>query len=182
MSGFEWHPRLACESDVPAIQSLMEQSARELQAGVYSREQIDAALGPVYAVDRQLIQDKTYFVVEDNGSLVGCGGWSNRKSWFGGDVGRPKVDEFLDPTLEPARVRAFFVHPAWARKGIGSAILRACERAIQEAQFSSIEMVATLSGQPLYESFGYEVAECFEITLPQGLSLPVVRMSKKIGF
>jgi GNAT superfamily N-acetyltransferase len=140
---------------------------------------MEAALGPVFAVDRQLIRDGTYFVVEDGAQIVGCGGWSKRKSLYGGDGGRAGEDAALDPQRDPARVRAFFVHPTWARRGIGRSILIACERAIIEARFRSVEIVATLAGEPLYASFGYSVVERHDIPLPGGLRLPVVRMAKE---
>jgi N-acetylglutamate synthase-like GNAT family acetyltransferase len=141
---------------------------------------MEAALGPVFGVDRQLVRDGTYFVVEHDGQIVGCGGWSKRNSLYGSDSGRPGEDAELDPQGDPARVRAFFVHPAWARRGIGRSILVACERAIIEAGFRTVDIVATLAGEPLYASFGYAVIERFDIAIAGGLSLPVVRMSKSM--
>src|SRR5262245_6528083 len=111
---------------------------------------MEAALGPVFGVDRQLIDDGTYFVAEQPGGIVGCGGWSRRKALFGGDRSRMAVDTLIDPKRDPARVRAFFVHPDWARQGIGRCILKACEEAILKSGFKSIELVATLAGEPLY--------------------------------
>src|SRR3989449_2475249 len=166
--------RLAREDDVAALESLIPISVRMLLASYYSSAQIEAALGPVFAVDRQLIRDGTYFVVEHEAQVVGCGGWSRRGSLYGGDSGRSGVDAELDPRRDPARVRAFFVHPAWARRGIGRSIMVACERAIMEAGFRSVEIVATLAGEPLYASFGYAVVERYEITMAGGLRLPVV--------
>jgi len=139
---------------------------------------MEAALGPVFGIDRQLIRDGTYFVVERDGQIVGCGGWSKRRSLYGGDRDRAEPDPELDPRLDPARVRAFFVHPMWARRGIGCSILVACERAIIAAGFRRVEIVATLAGEPLYASFGYAVVERYEIAMAGGLSLPVVRMTK----
>jgi GNAT superfamily N-acetyltransferase len=141
---------------------------------------MEAALGPVFAVDRQIIRDGTYFVVEGDGMIVGSGGWSRRRSLYGGDTGREQEDQQLDPHRDPARVRAFFVHPKWARRGIGRSIMIACELAILEAGFRRVDIVATLAGEPLYASFGYEVVERFEITMAGGLSLPVVRMNKNL--
>jgi len=137
-----------------------------------------AALGPVFGVDCQLIRDGTYFVVEGDGQIVGCGGWSKRRSLYGGDRDRPEPDPELDPSLDAARVRAFFVHPTWARRGIGRSIMVACERAIIAAGFRRVDIVATLAGEPLYASFGYVVVERCEIAMAGGLSLPVVRMTK----
>jgi predicted N-acetyltransferase YhbS len=172
--------RLARESDVPALEKLIPLSVRALQAHCYSTAQMDAALGPVFGVDRQLIRDGTYFVAERGGAIVGCGGWSRRRSLFGGDGGRKQEDALLDPLRDAARVRAFFVHPACARRGIGRSIMTACEQAIIAAGFRTVELSATLTGEPLYASFGYAVAEHYEIPMADGLSLPVVRMTKRM--
>jgi GNAT superfamily N-acetyltransferase len=173
-------PRLAREGDVPALEALIPLSVRTLQAAHYSSAQMEAALGPVFAVDRQLIRDGTYYVAERDGLIVGCGGWSRRRSLYGGDRDRKNEDTLLDPQRDAARVRAFFVHPAWARRGIGGGILRACEEAIIEAGFRKIEMVATSAGELLYAACGYAVVECFEIALEGSLSLAVSRMSKSM--
>jgi GNAT superfamily N-acetyltransferase len=175
-----WPLRLAREADVPALEALIPLSVRALQAAHYSQAQMDAALGPVFGVDRQLIRDSTYFVAEQNGMIVGCGGWSRRRSLYGGDGARQGEDGLLDPQRDAARVRAFFVHPAWARRGIGRAIMTACEQAILEAGFRNVDIVATLAGEPLYASFGYAVVERFEIAMAGGLSLPAVRMTKSM--
>jgi GNAT superfamily N-acetyltransferase len=174
----KWVPRLARPEDIPALESLIPLSVRELQAAYYSPAQREAALGPVFGVDRQLIEDGTFFVVEQGGEIVGCGGWSRRRSLFGGDHGRTEPDPELDPRHEPARIRAFFVHPSWARRGIGRSILTACEHAIRDAGFRIAELVATLAGEPLYAAFGYGAVERYEVALTGGLSLPVVRMTK----
>ena len=176
-----WPLRLACDADVPALEALIPLSVRSLQAAYYSPAQMEAALGPVFGLDRQLIRDGTYFVAERDGQIVGCGGWSRRRSLYGSDQGRQTEDSPLDPTRDPARVRAFFVHPAWARRGIGRSIMAACEEAIVAAGFRAVEIVATLAGEPLYASFGYAVAERHEIALKNGLKLPVVKMSRSVG-
>jgi GNAT superfamily N-acetyltransferase len=134
----------------------------------------------VFGVDKQLIRDGTYFVVEHDSQVVGCGGWSKRRSLYGGDRGRAGEDALLDPQRDPARIRAFFVHPAWARRGIGRSILIACDSAIRTAGFFSIELVATLAGEPLYTAGGYSPIERYEIDLAEGLRLPAVRMSKHL--
>jgi GNAT superfamily N-acetyltransferase len=162
------------------LELLIPLSVRALQAPYYSLAQIEAALGPVFGIDKQLIRDGTYFVVEQGAEIVGCGGWSRRKSLYGSDRGREQEDAELDPQHHPARIRAFFVHPAWARRGIGRSILLACERAILAAGFRTVEMVATLAGEPLYASFGYAVTDRSDIPMANGLRLPVVRMSKRI--
>jgi len=171
--------RQAREQDISALAALIPLSVRSLQAAHYSPAQMDAALGPVFGVDRELIRDGTYFVVERGGALAGCGGWSRRRSLFGGDAGRDASEaELLDPARDPARIRAFFVHPDWARRGIGRQIMNACEQAIAQARFRSIELVATLAGEPLYAAFSFTAVERYDIALPDGLKLPVVRMVK----
>ena len=173
-----WTPRLACENDIPALEELIPLSVRVLQAPHYSSAQMDAAIGPVFGVDRQLIRDGTYFVVGHDGQIIGCGGWSKRRTLYGGDRERLGEDEELDPKRDAARIRAFFVHPGWARRGIGRIILATCERAALGAGFQKAELVATLAGEPFYASFGYAIAERYEAPMANGLSLPVVRMSK----
>lgn len=175
-----WPLRLARESDIPALEVLIPLSVHGLQAAHYSQAQMDAAMGPVFGVDRQLIRDGTYFVAEESGLIVGSGGWSRRRSLYGSDAARGGEDTLLDPQFDAARVRAFFVHPSWARRGIGRSIMVACEQAIAEAGFRSVDIVATLAGEPLYASFGYAVCERFEIPMAGGLGLPVVRMSKSM--
>ncbi len=177
----DWTLRPARKEDIPELEGLIPLSVRSLQASHYSPAQMEAALGPVFGVDRQLIRDGTYFVVEQRGQIVGCGGWSRRQSLFGGDGARAGEDAPLDPKRDPARVRAFFVHPAWARQGVGRRILAACEAAIMEAGFPTVELVATLAGEPLYAAFAYVAVERYEVPLPGGLTLPVVRMTKRLN-
>ena len=176
-----WRPRVANENDIPALEALIPVSVRTLQAHQYSPAQMEAALGPIFGVDRQLIRDGTYFVVECEGQIVGCGGWSKRNSLFGGDSVRSGEDALLNPECDSARIRAFFVHPEWARRGIGHGILVACESAIQAAGFHSAELVATPAGEPFYAAFGYSAAERYEIWMSADLTLPVVRMTKHFG-
>ena len=171
-----WQLRLALESDVPELEALIPLSVRSLQSPYYTQAQMNAALGPVFGVDRQLIRDGTYFVAESAGVIVGCGGWSRRSSLYGGDG----QDPLLDPQRDAARVRAFFVHPAWARRGIGRAIMVACEQAIIAAGFQRVDIVATLAGEPLYATFGYAVVERYEIPMRDSLSLPVVLMTRSL--
>lgn len=172
--------RLATHVDAPAMEELIPLSVRALQAEHYSPAQMAAALGPVFGVDRTLIGDGTYFVAEHAGTIIGCGGWSRRQAVFGGDRDRRGDDDFLDPARDPARVRAFFVHTDWARRGVGSAILRAAEDAIRAAGFKRIIMVATLTGGPLYARHGYVAEERYDVPLRDGLVLPVMRMRKPV--
>jgi GNAT superfamily N-acetyltransferase len=175
-----WSPRLATNADSPALETLIPLSVRSLQAAHYSSAQMDAALGSVFGVDRQLIRDGTYFIVEDSGRIVGCGGWSKRKTRYGGDRERAGEDAELNPQLDPARIRAFFVHPDWARRGIGCSILLHCEAAAVKAGFRHAELVATLTGELLYARFGYVVVERYDAPMAGGLNLPVVRMAKRL--
>lgn len=177
----DWSLRLAREADIPALEKLIPLSARGLRADFYSAAQIEGALGSVFGVDRQLIRDGTYFVVEEGGELIGCGGWSKRRTLFGSDHQTGRDDAELDPMREPARIRAFFIHPAWARRGIGRGIVEACEKAIREAGFSKVELAATLPGVPFYKACNYSAAERYEVALSNGLLLPVVRMRKDLN-
>ena len=140
------------------------------------------ALGTVLGLDTQLVADKTYFVAEAKAAcariIVGCGGWSNRKTLFGSDHAPVREPEFLDPATDAAKIRAFFIHPDWARRGLGSRILEACESAARAAGFSRFEMGATLTGVPLYLQRGYHVLERIEVPLSNGAALPIVRMAK----
>lgn len=177
----QWALRLAAERDIPALESLVELSVRSLLSRCYSAAQLDAALGPVFGVDRQLIRDGTYFVIECGHDIGACGGWSRRRAVYGGDRDRADEDEELNPQADAARVRAFFVHPAWERRGIGRRLLLESESAIRAAGFNRIELVATLAGEPLYTAHGYSVAERYEAPMPGGLALAVVRMTKSLS-
>jgi N-acetylglutamate synthase-like GNAT family acetyltransferase len=175
----DWSLRLAREADVPALENLIPLSVRGLQADYYSGAQMESALGSVFGVDRQLIRDETYFVVESEGELIGCGGWSKRKTLFGSDHHTSaRNDAELNPATDAARIRAFFIHPEHARRGIGRAILDECEKAIRAAGFKSIELAATLPGVSFYAAFGYLSGERSDVPLPNNLSLGIVRMTK----
>lgn len=177
--------RKALAEEIPVLRELINASVRGLQAGDYSPAQIEAALKTVYGVDTQLIADGTYLVAEvetptQGSAIAGCGGWSKRKTLYGGDQFAAREDLLLDPAHDAAKIRAFFVHPAWARRGIGSAILEACEHAAIAAGFTRLEMGATLSGVPFYAARGYVALENLEAPLGDGSSLPIVRMAKNI--
>ncbi len=173
--------RLATPTDVGVLAQLIERSVRELQAGDYSIDQREGALGTVFGVDSQLIDDGTYFVVECDGAIVACGGWSKRRTPFGSDHGPARDSELLDTRIDAAKIRAFFVHPDWARRGLGTMVLHACEQAAVEAGFVQLEMTATLTGVKFYETQDYERGEAFEVPLGNGGRLPVVRMHKCVG-
>jgi GNAT superfamily N-acetyltransferase len=172
--------RQAAPADVPALGALVDASVRGLQAADYTPAQIEGALQTVYGVDSQLIADGTYFVVEAESVIVGCGGWSKRKTLFGGDRWIGREDAFLDPQKDAAKIRAFFVHPSWVRRGIGSLILEACERAAAAAGFNRFEMGATLTGVSLYRARGYVALERLDVPLKNGESLAVIRMEKQL--
>lgn len=173
--------RIAKEYDIAVLRDLIDASVRGLQTADYTPAQIDAALRKVFGVDSQLIADGTYLIAETaNGTVVGCGGWSKRKTLYGGDVWIAREDSLLDPTKDAAKIRAFFVHPNWARRGIGTLILEACEQAALAAGFTRFEMGATLTGVPLYRARGYTVLGNLAVPLGDGLALPIVRMEKRM--
>jgi GNAT superfamily N-acetyltransferase len=179
--------RKAVLGDVPALEKLIDASVRGLQSLDYTPSQIEAALKTVYGVDSQLIADGTYFVAEaddasppSESAIVGCGGWSKRRTLFGGDRWNRRLDDLLDPGRDAAKIRAFFVHPSWARHGIGGMILEASESAAKLAGFTRLEMGATLSGVPFYRAKGYEPLENLQVPLSNGESLPIVRMAKRV--
>ncbi len=170
-------------ADVPRLREVIEASVRGLQAEDYSPAQIEGALQSVYGVDSQLIADGTYLVAEVsetlNAEIVACGGWSKRKTLYGGDQYAAREDSLLDPKQDAAKIRAFFVHPKWARRGIGSLILEACENAAREAGFKRLEMGATLSGVAFYRAKGYAEIERQKAPLSNGETLEIVRMAKQ---
>jgi GNAT superfamily N-acetyltransferase len=176
--GANWPLRQATLDDVPELEEMIPLSVRALQAPYYSSEQMDGAVGSVFGVDRQLIRDGTYFIAEEGGRIVGCGGWSRRRSLHGSDRGRVGEDLPLDPEVDAARIRAFFVHPQWARRGIGRSILERCEAELQRFGFRRAEIVATLAGEPLYGAYGYRIDERIDLPLENGLVIEAVRMSK----
>lgn len=174
--------RIATEADIPAIGELIDASVRCLQARDYTPSQIEGALGTVLGVDTQLVRDQTYFVAERAGAgprLAGCGGWSKRRTLFGADRASDRQPEWLDPNVDAARIRAIFVHPEYARQGLGSLILEVAENAARAAGFRGFEMGSTLTGVPLYRMKGYVEVERIAVELPNGETLPVVRMVKE---
>jgi GNAT superfamily N-acetyltransferase len=177
--------RQAIPADIPALQEVIRASVLGLQTADYSPEQVELALERVFGVDTQLIQDGTYFVAEatvDDGHVIaGCGGWSKRRTLFGSDHCAGREDALLDPAHDAAKIRAFFVHPAWARRGVGSRILGVCEAAAAAEGFRRLEMGATLTGVPLYLARGYVEGERREVPLVPGLSLPIIHMEKKLS-
>lgn len=176
--------RVATEDDIPALRALIEASVRGLQVNDYTPAQIEGALGTVLGVDTQLIRDQTYLVAEvldkDTGEqkLAGCGGWSKRKTLFGADRSPDREPELLNPAVDAAKVRAIFVHPDFARRGLGSLILATAEDAARAAGFRRFEMGSTLTGVHLYRLKGYRETERIDVPLEHGASLSVVKMVK----
>jgi GNAT superfamily N-acetyltransferase len=176
--------RKAVLADIPALENLIRESVLTLQAADYTPEQLHLALQRVFGVDTQLIEDGTYFaaetVLEGAPVIAGCGGWSKRKTLYGSDHCAGREDTLLDPDHDAAKIRAFFVHPSWARRGIGSRILEVCEAAAAAEGFRRLEMGATLTGVPLYLARGYVEGEHRQVPLVPGLSLPIVHMEKRL--
>ena len=172
--------RVATLSDVPVLVDLIATSVRGLSADDYTAEQIEAAIGTAWGLDTQLVRDGTYFVAEALGEIVGCGGWSRRRTLFGGDAQQGRDSDLLDPSHQPAKVRAFFTRPDWARNGVGRALLQRCESEAQAAGFFSVELLATLPGTRLYCAHGYVGETKVEHMLPGGLPINFVPMRKKL--
>lgn len=170
--------RVAQVEDVPAIRELIGESVRGLQQAEYSEAQIQGALGTIYGTDQQMMDDGTFFVVECGPTIVACGGWSRRRTSFGSDHSPVKDDTPLDPSTDPAKIRGFFVHPDWARRGIATLILEKCEEAARNAGFARFELFSTLTGVALYQRRGYVERERVCFTLPNGEPYEAVRMTK----
>ncbi len=173
--------RIATPDDVPALQALIEHSVRGLSSGFYTPAQIDAAMDGVFGVDTQLIADGTYYVIDGTQGPAAAGGWSGRRTLFGGDQMKGAHDPPLDPATEPARIRAFFVHPDWARRGLARQLYTACETAARAAGFRRFELMATMPGVPLYSALGFVAQEDLLLPLANGVSVPFVRMMREIG-
>jgi GNAT superfamily N-acetyltransferase len=171
--------RKATLDDRPAIAELIAASARGLGRDDYTEEQIASAIETgVFGVDTQLIADGTYYIAEIDGRMIGCGGWSRRRTLFGGDQHSQREAEELDPRRDPAKIRAFFVQPEWARRGIGKAILQRCESDARGRGFRSFELMATLPGRKLYEGEGYIAEEEVRYKMDDGVHIELVRMHK----
>jgi len=173
--------RAATLADQPAIRRLIEDSVRGLASADYSAAQVESSLAHLFGVDTRLIEDGTYFVVESEGELVGAGGWSRRRTLFGGNQFADRSDDRLDPSIDAARIRAFYVATTFARRGIGTTLLEACEAAARSEGFRRLELMATLTGIPLYERAGFRVVEPAEVRLPDGVAIPLTRMVREIA-
>jgi GNAT superfamily N-acetyltransferase len=170
--------RLAQLNDIPQLNKLIALSVRGLSINYYTDAQIESSIKYLFGVDTQLVIDGTYYVAEMDNIIVGCGGWSKRNTLFGGDQHKEIADPLLDPKKDAARIRAFFVHPDYARRGIGRHIINVCETAAKANGFTRFELGATLPGVPLYTAMGYEPLERVDATLPDGEILGVLKMRK----
>ena len=175
------HIRTATLADIPALRELIDASVRGLSTEHYSSAQVETALAEVFGVDSQLILDGTYFIAEIDEQIAGSGGWSKRKTLFGGDQTKSnQPDELLDPATDAARIRAFYVHPSWSRRGVGASLIAVCENAARDGGFGRIELVATLPGVPLYAANGYSKIREAPITLSSQPPLGAFLMSKQL--
>ena len=170
--------RLATRQDIPQLNELIALSVRGLSTEYYTPNQIESAIKYIFGIDTQLIIDGTYYIAEKEGALVGCGGWSKRNTLYGGDQHKGTEDPLLNPATDAARIRAFFVHPDYARQGIGRLIMNVCEEAAKSNGFTTFELGATLPGVPLYEVMGYHAIERVDAPLADGEVLGVVKMRK----
>lgn len=169
--------RLATEEDVPALRALMHIAIEQLQHDFLDPDQLRASHA-VMGIDTQLIADRTYFIVEEDGRLAGCGGWSMRATLYGGDHSAGRDAALLDPAVDAARIRAMYTHPDFVRRGVGRLILQLCESAAVKAGFTRAEMMATLAGEPLYTACGYLPIERTQSPPINGVAVPLVRMSR----
>ena len=171
--------RLATRADLPALETLMTISIRQLVGAYLDTARVEASF-EIMGVDTQLIDDGTYFAIVHERHIVGCGGWSRRATLFGGDHFATRDARLLDPATEPARVRAMYTHPDFARRGIGRLVLSLCEAAAAREGFKSLELAATVAGEPLYAACGFSVIERMEVPTSKGVKIPGARMSKWI--
>jgi len=171
--------RLAGPDDLPALEAVMAASIAELQRGFLTPAQIEASRA-IMGLDRQLVADRTYFVVEAEGRVAGCGGWSRRATLYGGDHTPGRDAALLDPATDAARVRAMYTHPDFARRGVGRLILTLCEDAARAEGFRRLELMGTMSGRPLYESYGFTAIEEI-VDARGGAPVPLTRMGKAIS-
>ncbi|MBL8960857.1 MAG: GNAT family N-acetyltransferase [Gemmatimonadetes bacterium] len=173
--------RFATRADIPALNALIRESAATLSAGFYTADETDAAIRYVFGVDSMLVDDQTYFVASIDGSDVACGGWSRRGALYGGDQRRMEEAPLLDPKVDAARIRAFFVSPRFARRGIGRRMLDHCIAAAVAEGFSAVELMATLPGVPLYAQCGFRELEKVTDTMPNGVGVRFVRMRRELA-
>jgi GNAT superfamily N-acetyltransferase len=172
--------RQALPADMPVLTALMEESVRQLNRQNYSAKQLESALAYVFGIDHQLITDGTYYVAEIDGEVVGCGGWSRHSVLYGGAQAQPRKEAARQSAGDVAKIRAMFVHPNYARRGVGRRIVQMSELAARRASFRRLELIATLTGEPLYRKCGFVPVDTFDIVMPDGLSLQAIRMEKSL--
>jgi GNAT superfamily N-acetyltransferase len=173
--------RVATLGDVFELGRLIEASVRGLSVSYYSASQVASALKHIFGPDTALIGDRTYYVLDTAKELIAAGGWSKRRTLYGGDQMKTAEDPLLNPAVEPARIRAFFVHPGWARQGLGRRLFERCLEDAEAAGFSQLELMATLPGEPLYRALGFTELQRLTVSLPDHVELPVVRMGRAIA-
>jgi GNAT superfamily N-acetyltransferase len=172
--------RKATHADIPALKQLIARSARGLSGADYGAQQIEGALRGAFGVDSQLLADETYFVIEDAAQIVGCGGWSFRSTLFGGDARADRDSSILDPKTQAAKIRAFFVDPGHARRGIGSLLLDHCENQARVHGYREVELMATLPGARLYAARGYSAAPLVRFDVGSGEVIEFIPMRKPL--
>lgn len=175
--------RVALSEEIPALNVLIQDSARELSQTYYTPAEVDGLITHVFGVDSELVEDGTYFVVEHSehpGIAMACGGWSKRRTLFGGDHCPDRETGYLDPLREPAKIRAFFVHPHFARRGIAKLLIEHCEAQARAHGFLRTELMSTLPGIPFYATQGYQAGEPLAYALPNGINIPLQWMAKNL--
>lgn len=175
-----WTVRPAHHDEIDALNSLIDASARSLSRGDYSPEEIDGLIQFIFGVDSELIHDQTYFVIEKEGIYAACGGWSKRRTLFGSDACETRESGYLDPGKDAAKIRAFFVHPDFARQGLAKVLIDECENAARESGFKKMELMSTLPGIKFYKAQGYQGEELIEHTLPNGMVVNFLPMWKTL--
>jgi GNAT superfamily N-acetyltransferase len=174
--------RLANINDLKVLNELITLSARELSRDIYAQQEIDGAVQYVFGVDTELVNDKTYFVIEKDGEIAGCGGWSKHKTLFGGNQFSGRLEAaYLDSSKDAAKIRAFFIHPKFARQGLGRILLKHCEQEASLNGFTRLEMMATLPGVKLYSALAYKAISDEVVMLPNNVPLRFVRMVKNLN-
>jgi GNAT superfamily N-acetyltransferase len=176
----EFISRLATLEDVATLQNLIASSVRGLSINYYTEEQIESSIKHIFGIDTQLIEDGTYYVIQSGDIIVACGGWSKRNTLYGGDQFKEVADPLLDPAIDAARIRAFFVHPDWARQGLGRKMIVLCEETAKQFGFKSFELGSTLPGEPLYSAMGYHPTERVDVLLADSTYLPIIKMTKTV--